>query len=230
MHQALNLAKAQGKAPGAVEETVRDAHRSTLDWRSLLRRYMTDATARDYSWSVPNRRFIDSGALPPLDTLGRDGHPRRHHRHLGFRGQRRPRRVLVGGARGRRRDRARPHRRTPGRRRRAGRRALRARRAARADRRQGPLGHRLPAGLRPPRRAGHPARRVPVFHGHGLRPLPRGGARLSCGLDRLQPPPPGCLRTPRPGASTSGSTADVGSGMAPSPLHRAAIHQQRITP
>ena len=71
MHQALNLAKAQGKAPGAVEETVRDAHGSTLDWRSLLRRYMTDAAARDYSWSVPNRRFIDSGLyLPSIRSEG----------------------------------------------------------------------------------------------------------------------------------------------------------------
>ena len=71
MHQALNLAKAQGKAPGAVEETVRDAHHSTLDWRSLLRRYMTDAAARDYSWSVPNRRFIDSGLyLPSIRSEG----------------------------------------------------------------------------------------------------------------------------------------------------------------
>ena len=71
MHQALNLAKAQGKAPGAVEETIRDAHRSTLDWRSLLRRYMTDAAARDYSWSVPNRRFIDSGIyLPSIRSEG----------------------------------------------------------------------------------------------------------------------------------------------------------------
>ena len=71
MHQALNLAKAQGKAPGAVEETVRDAHRSTLDWRTLLRRYMTDAAARDYSWSVPNRRFIDSGLyLPSIRSEG----------------------------------------------------------------------------------------------------------------------------------------------------------------
>ena len=71
MHQALNLAKAQGKAPGGVEETVRDAHRSTLDWRSLLRRYMTDAAARDYSWSVPNRRFIDSGLyLPSIRSEG----------------------------------------------------------------------------------------------------------------------------------------------------------------
>ncbi len=71
LHQALNLAKAQGKAPGAVEETIEDAHRSTLDWRSLLRRHMTDAAARDYSWSVPNRRFIDSGLyLPSIRSEG----------------------------------------------------------------------------------------------------------------------------------------------------------------
>ena len=71
MHQALSLAKAQGRAPGAVQETIRDAHRSTLDWRSLLRRYMTDAAARDYSWSLPNRRFIDSGLyLPSIRSEG----------------------------------------------------------------------------------------------------------------------------------------------------------------
>ena len=40
MHQAASLARAQGHAPGAVEETIRQAHRSILDWRSLLRRYM----------------------------------------------------------------------------------------------------------------------------------------------------------------------------------------------
>ena len=45
MHQAASLARAQGNAPGAVEETIRQAHRSILDWRSLLRRYMTDASA-----------------------------------------------------------------------------------------------------------------------------------------------------------------------------------------
>ena len=73
MHQALNLAKAQGAAPGAVEETIRDAHRSTLDWRTLLRRYMTDAACRDYSWSVPNLRFIDSGLyLPSIRSEGID--------------------------------------------------------------------------------------------------------------------------------------------------------------
>ena len=73
MHQAASLARAQGNAPGAVEETIRQAHRSILDWRPLLRRYMTDAARRDYSWSVPNRRFIDSGLyLPSMHSEGID--------------------------------------------------------------------------------------------------------------------------------------------------------------
>ena len=73
MHQALSIARAEGKAPGSVEETLRNAHASTLDWRTLLRRYMTDAASRDYSWSVPNRRFIDSGLyLPSMRSEGID--------------------------------------------------------------------------------------------------------------------------------------------------------------
>jgi len=73
MHQALNIARAEGKAPGLVAETVRNAHASRLDWRTLLRRYMTDAASRDYSWSVPNRRFIDSGLyLPSIRSEGID--------------------------------------------------------------------------------------------------------------------------------------------------------------
>ena len=73
MHQALNIARAEGKVPGAVEETVRNAHSSILDWRALLRRYMTDAARRDYSWSAPNRRLIDSGLyLPSIRSEGID--------------------------------------------------------------------------------------------------------------------------------------------------------------
>ncbi len=71
MHQALNIARAEGKVPGQVEETVKGAHASTLDWRALLRRYMTDAAKSDYSWSLPNRRFIDSGLyLPSIRSEG----------------------------------------------------------------------------------------------------------------------------------------------------------------
>ena len=73
MHQAASLAKAQRRMPGAVEETVHGAHTSTVDWRTLLRRYMTDASKSDYSWSLPNRRFIDSGLyLPSIRSEGID--------------------------------------------------------------------------------------------------------------------------------------------------------------
>ena len=73
MHQALSLAKAQGKAPGSVEETIHSAHDSILDWRSLLRRHMIDAARSDYSWSLPNRRFIDQGLyLPSIRSEGID--------------------------------------------------------------------------------------------------------------------------------------------------------------
>ena len=73
MHQALNIARAEGKVPGRAEETIQSAHTSTLDWRTLLRRYMTDAASHDYSWSVPNRRFIDSGLyLPSIRSEGID--------------------------------------------------------------------------------------------------------------------------------------------------------------
>ena len=65
MHQALNIARAEGNVPGQVEETIQGAHASTLDWRTLLRRYMTDTAKRDYTWSQPNRRFIDSGLYLP---------------------------------------------------------------------------------------------------------------------------------------------------------------------
>ena len=71
MHQALSFARAQGNAPGGIEETVREAHRHDLDWRALLRRYMTEAAADDYSWSLPNRRHIDAGLyLPALHSEG----------------------------------------------------------------------------------------------------------------------------------------------------------------
>ena len=71
MHQAMSLAKAQGKTPGAVEEELGRAHRSALDWRALLRRHMTDAARRDYSWSIPNRCFIDGGLyLPSICSEG----------------------------------------------------------------------------------------------------------------------------------------------------------------
>ena len=71
LHQAVRLATAQGNRPGRIEETLRDAHRSRLDWRTLLRHYLVSAARDDYRWSVPNRRFIDAGLyLPSMHCEG----------------------------------------------------------------------------------------------------------------------------------------------------------------
>ena len=98
MHQALNIARAEGKVPGQVEETIQGAHASTLDWRTLLHRYMTDAARHDYSWSVPNRRFHRRQALPALDPFREHRHDRGHRGHLGLAPGPDSRRVLGGAA------------------------------------------------------------------------------------------------------------------------------------
>ena len=73
MQQAASVARAQGNLPGAVKRTLSAAHRSRLDWRSLLRRYMLDTAENDCTWSFPNRRFIDSGLyLPSVRSEGMD--------------------------------------------------------------------------------------------------------------------------------------------------------------
>ena len=73
MHQAARLARAEGNLPGAVAETVESAHTRLVDWRTLLRRFLVDAAKSDYSWSLPNRRFIDSGLyLPSIHSEGLD--------------------------------------------------------------------------------------------------------------------------------------------------------------
>ena len=186
MHQALNIARAEGKVPGRVEETIQSAHASTLDWRTLLRRYMTDAASHDYSWSVPNRRFIDGGLYLPsirsegietiafiIDVSSSLADPD-------------ARRVLGGAARGRGRDPPRERHRPPGRHGSAGRGRVRRRRPARGDCRQGPGRHRLPPGLRMARRAGHRAGSVPLLHRYGVLRLPRGRAAVPGAALRLR--------------------------------------------
>ena len=232
MHQALNLAKAQGKAPGAVEETIHDAHRSTLDWRSLLRRYMTDTAARDYSWSVPNRRFIDSGLYLPsirsegmetlaviIDTSGSvdsDALAAFWSEVRGVAAEIEPERIVVLQVDAAVQDE----------------RELRTGRAARADRRQGTLGDRLPAGLRHGLRSkGIQPAVCLYFTDMDCDRYPETEPDFERDLGGLVDSAAGGLsiRNRRPGASTSGSTAEVG-GAAPTPLRQAPDHQSGSTP
>ena len=83
LHRANQGAKAAGKGTSAIEDLVSDMHNSKLDWRTIMRRWMTDSVKTDHSWSHPNRRFIADGlylpslqsdAMPPfvfaIDTSG----------------------------------------------------------------------------------------------------------------------------------------------------------------
>lgn len=71
MHQAQAVAKAEGKLPGNVAAIIDGAHGSALDWRDALRQFMVDSMKEDYSWSKPNRRYLDAGLyLPGLHSEG----------------------------------------------------------------------------------------------------------------------------------------------------------------
>jgi len=57
--QAAQAAKAQGKMPGALAKIVADLIDPGTPWHDILERYMTTFTRGDYTWSRPNRRFVD---------------------------------------------------------------------------------------------------------------------------------------------------------------------------
>ena len=180
MHQAASLARAQGKLPGAVEETVRGAHvehRRLADIAPTLHDRRREA--RLYSWSVPNRRFIDSGLyLPSIRSEGID-HDRRHRRPPRARcrpatlaafwtelreiaTELQPERVILLQVDAAVQD---------------------AAEYAASDlpdeiavRGQGR--DRLPAGLRLARRERYPTRRLPLPHRHAVFELPRDRARI----------------------------------------------------
>ncbi len=77
MHQANQMAKAAaagkkaGDATSGIDDLIEGAHQSRVNWRVILRRFMSASKKADYSWSMPNRRHIDSGLyLPSLRSEG----------------------------------------------------------------------------------------------------------------------------------------------------------------
>ena len=73
LQHARQASKLRGTVPRQVQEMIEGMHRSELDPYELLRRFMTAQAQTDYSWSRPNRRFIDDDIyLPSLtgETMG----------------------------------------------------------------------------------------------------------------------------------------------------------------
>ena len=63
--QAAQAAQMMGKLPAGVALAVEEALKPRLDWRALLRRFVQQNARSDYSWKMPNRRYIAQGSYLP---------------------------------------------------------------------------------------------------------------------------------------------------------------------
>lgn len=81
---AAQRAKQAGPKAGKMAEDIARALRPPMDWKQMLRHMLTQTASRDYTWNMPNRRYIHHGlyfpsrnsraTLPPIifaiDTSG----------------------------------------------------------------------------------------------------------------------------------------------------------------
>lgn len=69
---AAIAAKQSGSIPAGIARLVSEIKSPAVDWRAMLRRFITESNSKDYSWSRPNRRHIGNGLyLPSLISDGR---------------------------------------------------------------------------------------------------------------------------------------------------------------
>ncbi|MBB4518205.1 putative metal-dependent peptidase [Paraburkholderia fungorum] len=66
--QAAKAAKMRGALPGALEAMATDAVEPVVDWRPILHRFAQESSPTDYSFAMPNRRYLHTGLyLPSLN-------------------------------------------------------------------------------------------------------------------------------------------------------------------
>jgi predicted metal-dependent peptidase len=67
--QAAKAAAMRGKLPGDLQAMAREAVRPVVDWRAVLHRFAQQSSPSDYSFAMPNRRYLHLGFyLPALHT------------------------------------------------------------------------------------------------------------------------------------------------------------------
>jgi predicted metal-dependent peptidase len=68
--QAAQAARMQGKLPAGVERLLDPLLNPKVDWRDVLRNFIERAARNDYSWTMPNSRYIQQGLyMPRLHSL-----------------------------------------------------------------------------------------------------------------------------------------------------------------
>jgi predicted metal-dependent peptidase len=63
--QAHQVAKLRGQLSGGLDRLVDAVLRPKLDWREVLRAFISRLARNDYAWSPPNRRFLHAGLYLP---------------------------------------------------------------------------------------------------------------------------------------------------------------------
>ena len=63
--QAAQSAKMQGKLSANIERLVGEVLNNKVDWRNVLRNFLTKAKDETRSWARPNRRFLAQGLYLP---------------------------------------------------------------------------------------------------------------------------------------------------------------------
>ncbi|MFO0929400.1 MAG: VWA-like domain-containing protein [Gemmataceae bacterium] len=63
--QAHQVAQQRGQLPGGLARLVQEVLQPGVDWRDVLRDFLSRHARNDFSWSHPNRRFIHQGLYLP---------------------------------------------------------------------------------------------------------------------------------------------------------------------
>jgi predicted metal-dependent peptidase len=58
LKQATQVAHMMGQLPGGITLAVDEVLRPRVAWKSILRRFVQQSATADYSWRMPNRRYI----------------------------------------------------------------------------------------------------------------------------------------------------------------------------
>jgi predicted metal-dependent peptidase len=65
LKQATQAAQMMGHLPGGIALAVEEVMRPRVDWKGILRRFVQQSGTTDYSWRMPNRRYIAGGLYLP---------------------------------------------------------------------------------------------------------------------------------------------------------------------
>lgn len=69
--QARAFAKGQGKLPGSIDKLIEETLNPKISWKQILQRFMESCSQDDFSWQVPDRRFLHLDIyLPGMDSEG----------------------------------------------------------------------------------------------------------------------------------------------------------------